>query len=220
MTMYVPQLVDHDGLTIAELRPRRLPVSWPTVALLVIFITCADGFWVTSVQGAIGAIERNQTPLANWLRDSTLMLVPFSLAVLAALALTRRWSGPGRRELAQLGMATLLAVAITTFVGIAEVATMSVRDYRLQVSELGVTHSTHGPTVAAAARSTSAGDSGSCTALCAARHATFVVHVRATLYASIVILVTNLVLVVWVLALRGGRLWAPRRQAQRAIETA
>lgn len=46
------------------------------------------------------------------------------------------------------------------------------------------------------------------------------VHVRATLYASIVILVTNLVLVVWVLALRGGRLWAPRRQAQRAIETA
>ena len=220
MTMYVPQLVDDDGLTIGELRPRRLPVSWPTVALLVIFITCADGFWVTSVQGAVGAIERNQTPLANWLRDSTLMLVPFALAVLAALALTRRWAGPGRRELAQLATAVLLAVVITSFVGIAEVAITSVRDYRLQVSELGVTHSTHGPTVVAAAASTGAGESGSCVALCAARHETYVVHVRATLYASVVVLVTNLVLVVWVLAIRGGRLWAPRRRAQRDIEVA
>ena len=218
MTMYVPQLVEADGLAIREPRPRRLPVSWPTVALLVVFITFADGFWVTSVQGAIGAIERNQTPLANWLRDSTLMLVPFSLAVLAALALTRRWAtGRGRRELVQLGMATLLAVTITSFVGIAEVATTSVRDYRLQVSELGVTHSTHGPTVVAASPATTG---GSCTALCAARHETFVVHVRATLYATIVVLVTNLVLVVWVLAIRGGRLWARARPSQMATEAA
>lgn len=56
--------------------------------------------------------------------------------------------------------------------------------------------------------------------MCAARHETFVVHVRATLYSSVVVLVTNLMLVVWVLAIRGGRLWAPRRQAQRAIEAA
>ena len=211
MTMSVSQLVEAGSMAVGEQRTRRLPVSWPTVAMLVIFISYADGFWVTSVQRAIGAIEQNQTPLATWLRDSTLMLVPFALAVLAALALTRRWAGHGRREVVQLAMATLLAVVITSSVGAAEVATMSVRDYRLQVNELGVTHSTHGPTVAAAPATAVPGKRGACSALCAARHETLVVHVRATLYAGIVVLVTNLVLVVWVLAIRGGRLWAPRR---------
>ena len=35
-------------------------------------------------------------------------------------------------------------------------------------------------------------------------------HVRAVGYASLVLLIANLVLVVWVLALRGGRLWGWR----------
>ena len=53
-------------------------------------------------------------------------------------------------------------------------------------------------------------NNATCVGLCSAQHATLLAHVRAVGYASLVLLISNLVLVLWVLALRGGRLWGWR----------
>jgi hypothetical protein len=187
---------------------KRLQVSWTTVVSLVVLIACVDAFWATTVQGAVGATAESQTPFVHWLRDSVLMLVPFTLAVLAALALTRRWVVRGHREIVQLAVAALLLVVITAGVGIAQVSATAARDYRIQVTGIGVTHSLHGTPVVQSGTTTVDVTKTGCTEVCAARHQTLTTHVRAVGYASLVLLLSNLVLVVWVLALRGGRLWA------------
>ena len=40
----------------------RQQVWWVTIAVFAIVISYADGFWVTSLQGVVGAIERRQIP--------------------------------------------------------------------------------------------------------------------------------------------------------------
>ena len=195
----------------AAMATGRLHVSWPTVGVFAAVITFVDGFWVTSLQGAVGAIEVTQHPMMRWIRDSTLMLPLLFVAVLAALSLTRRWVGHSHRELRQLAVAALLTVVITSVVSLAQVATMSVHDYNIQAAQLGQIHAGHASTVALDPASVVPASSAGCTALCAARHATMMAHVRSLGYAGAVLLFTNLVLVVWVLALRGGRLWAEGR---------
>ncbi len=187
---------------------KRLHVNWPTVIVLVLLIAGADAFWATTVQGAVGATAESQTPFVHWVRDSVLMLAPFTLAVLAVLALTRRWVVRGHGEIVQLAGAALLLVVITSGVGIAQVAATAARDYKIQVTGIGVTHSLHGTPVVQAGSTTVDLSTAGCTEVCAARHETFTTHVRAVGYASVLLLISNLVLVVWVLALRGGRLWA------------
>ena len=186
----------------------RLHLSWPTVAVFAIVIAYVDGFWVTSLQGAVGAIEVTQAPFVRWVRDSTLMLPLLLLAVVAALSLTRRWAGRGHREFRQLAVAAISIIVITTVVSIAQVATMSVHDYNIQAAQLGQVHAGHASTVAVDPGVVTPLGGNACSALCAARHATLMAHVRSVGYAGLVLLFTNLVLVVWVLALRGGRLWA------------
>lgn len=185
----------------------QLQVSAVTVAVCAIVIAYIDGFVVTSLREAVGAIEGLQSPFLHWLRDSTLMLPLFILAVAGALVVTRRWVGNSRREMVQLAFAALLIIAITTAVSIGQVASNSVHDYNVQAGQLGIMHSTHATTVAGLAGTGEVSGRGTCAALCAARHATFMVHLRAGAYASIVLLITNVVLAAWVLALRGGRLW-------------
>ena len=130
--------------------------------------------------------------------------------VLAALSLTRRWVGHSHREFRQLAVAAILTIVITSIVSIAQVATMSVHDYNIQAAQLGQVHAGHASTVATDPGTVTTAGGGACSALCAARHATLMAHVRSVGYAGLVLLFTNLVLVVWVLALRGGRLWAAR----------
>ena len=77
----------------------RLQVYWLTAALFAVILAFGDGFWLTSMHGAIGAIERNQEPLGRWVRESALMVPLFFLAVLAALVLARRWFGRQPRML-------------------------------------------------------------------------------------------------------------------------
>lgn len=186
----------------------RLPVTWMTIAVFAIVISYVDGFWVTSLHGAVGAVSNSQSPFSRWLRDSTMMLPLFCLGVLAALALTHRWLGKKRGELVKLAAATLLIVVITSALSVAEVATTSATDYKIQASEIGQIHSNHVSTPAADPGTVVVSNPGACKGLCAARHATLMAHVRAVEYSSVVLLITNLVLVVWLLALRGGRLWA------------
>ena len=52
--------------------PRRLGVPWLTVVALAAVLAYADGFWMTSLRGAVGAIERTQETVHRWWRESTL----------------------------------------------------------------------------------------------------------------------------------------------------
>jgi hypothetical protein len=186
---------------------RHLPVWWATIAAFAIVITYADGFWVTSMQGAVGAIERQQqSPVMRWLRDSTLMLPFFFLAVLAAVLIARRLVGQGHRGLVKFGTTALLITLLSSGVAAAQMTASSAYDYHLQTQHLVLEQHLHTPPGVAAAAPV-AQPAGTCTGLCASERATLKVHVRAVLYGSLVMLFTNLVLVLWVLALRSNRLW-------------
>ena len=91
-------------------------------------------------------------------------------------------------------MATaLLVVAAGTLMGIAEMAASSAYDYQLQSKQLQFMHSVHHTSAPASV-------------LAAQQQATIGLHVRGVALASVLLLVTNLVLVGWVVAFRGGRL--------------
>ena len=190
-------------ITRAPLRISRL-----TIAVSAVVIAYADGFWVTSLHGAVGSVDSSQTPFVRWLRDSTMMLPALTLAVLAALVLTRCWVGQSRREAVQLASAALMMIVICSVVSTGEVTVNSVTDYGVQVAQLEASHSTHATTPVVDPGTVVVPSTGACTGLCSARHQTLMVHVRAVGYAAMILLITNAVLVIWVFALRGGRLWA------------
>lgn len=166
----------------------------------------ADGFWMTSLRGAAGAIERTQEPFASWLRESTLSLPLFVFAVLGAVTLALHLFGPvlgsSRRVLATV----LLVVAAGTLVGIAELVASSAYDYHLQTDRLQLMD---------AMRTTNAAN-----LLTLQKNASLWLQVRAVAYGSGILLVTNLVVVGWVVALRGGRLHVIALQRTPVLPTA
>jgi hypothetical protein len=185
----------------------RQQVWWITIFAFAIVIAYADGFWVTSLQGAIGAIERNEDPFHRWMRDSTLMVPLYILAVLTAIRMARRLVGH-RRGVIKYATTALMIVVLTSGLAVVEVAASSAYDYHFQTRHLALEHQLMGHThVAGQSGSFTASSTGACTGLCASVRDTFNSHVRAVLYSSVVILITNLVLVLWVLALRSNRLW-------------
>ena len=167
-------------------------VPWSTVVPLAVVLAYADGFWLISLRGAVGAIERTQEPFASWLRESTLTLPIFVFAVLGAITLAARWFGPVLRNPRVVVATALLVVAAATLVGIAELAASSAYDYHLQSNQLQLMGSMPGM------------ESMGSTAQ--QQQASLGLQVRAVGYGSAILLVTNLVLVGWVLAFRGGRL--------------
>jgi hypothetical protein len=187
--------------TNGRLSAPRWGLSWVTVAVVAVAVTYVNGFWITSLEEAVGAIERTQHPLSTWMRDSTLMLPLMVLAVFAALRLTRRLVGPSRREIAQVATAALLMILFCSVVSIGEVAVNAAYNYHVQTGQqLAAVHAVHAPVAVQ-------GAGGGCIGLCAVQRATLMTHIRAVGYASVVLLITNVVLVLWSLALRGGRLW-------------
>jgi hypothetical protein len=146
---------------------------------------------MTSLRGAVGAIERTQGPFASWLRESTLVLPVFVLAVLGALTLALRWFGPVLRG-RTFAATALLVVSVGTLAGIAEVAANSAYDYRLQSATLQMMDSM---------RNTSGGG-----LVAQQQQASLGLQVHAVAYGAAIILVTNLVLVALVVAFKGGRL--------------
>jgi len=172
-------------------RPGTLPgrlgvVPWLTVVPLAVVLAYADGFWLISLRGAVGSIERTGEPFASWLRESTLTLPVFALAVLGALALAARWFGPVLRKSKTVVATALMVVAAGTLVGIAALAAGSAYDYYLQSSHV---HSM-----------------ASMAATAVQQQAGLGLQLRAVGYGSALLLVTNLALVGWVVAMRGGRL--------------
>jgi hypothetical protein len=178
-----------------RLRGRLRAVPWLTVLPLAVVMAYADGFWMVSLRGAVGSIERTQEPFANWLRESTLSLPFFVLAVIGALMLAARLFGPVLRSTKVVVATALLVVAAGTLVGIYEVATSSAYDYQLQSSQLNVMGSM---------RSTS--HTGATSVLADQRRASLALQLKSVAYGSGILLATNVVFVGWVLAFRGGRL--------------
>ena len=103
----------------------------------------------------------------------------------------------------------MLIIAISTAVGMAEATVSAAADYTTQANELTHVHSIHTTTVAAAPATADVNNPTALTALNAARRSTLTAHVRGLKKLSVLLLVTNIVLVLWVLAVRAGRLWLP-----------
>jgi hypothetical protein len=190
-----------------DVQRSRLQLHWVTVGCFGIVIAFADGFWLTSMQGAVGAMQRNQKPLGRWLRDSTLMLPLYILGVVLALVLARRLFGRSPSRLLKFGATALLVTVIGSAVGIIEVAASSAYDYRLQTASLeqkvAFDHSHNEVPPAAAGTPAPKG----CTGLCAQKELTLYTHLKAVRLAAGLLFFSNLALVLWVLMLRGDRLW-------------
>jgi len=176
----------------ATRRSRLSAVPWLTVVPLAAVMAYADGFWMTSLRGAVGAIERTQQPFSTWLRESTLTLPIFMIAVIAALALAARLFGPALLTTKTVLATALIVVAAGTLIGIYEIATSAAYDYSLQTSQAHLMTSVSSATTSGmSARQDQASLS---------------LQLKAVGYGSGLLLVTNLVAVGWVVALRGGRL--------------
>jgi len=89
----------------------RVPLPWGFVAGVAVTLALANAFVVVAVQGAIGAIERAQSPFTSWLRLSAILVPVFALAVTLALARADR---RGRRT----ATTVLLVAAVSAAVGI------------------------------------------------------------------------------------------------------
>lgn len=172
--------------------PSSSAVPWFTVVSLAAVLAFADGFWVISFRGAVGAIERTSEPFATWLRESAVMTPMYALAVLAALALARRRFGPVLRgPRAVISSAWLVALAATV-VGAAHLLVSAAVDFRLQsglIDHMGSMSRTCGEACVAQLQSDG-----------------FWLQARATGYAAALTLLTNVVVVAWMVAMRGGRL--------------
>ena len=152
----------------------------------------ADGFWMISLRGAVGAIERTDAPFTSWWRESTLALPVYVFAVLAAMTLALNRFGPTVRSPRTVVATGVLISAGGTAVGIAELVASSVYDFHLQVDHLRQMESIHGICT------------GSC--LDQAQQATIDALVHALLFVSALLVASNLLLVCWVILARGGRL--------------
>ena len=167
-------------------------VPWLTVLPLAVVLAFADVFWVGSLRGAVGAIERTQTPFTSWLRESALSVPLFVLAVLGALTLALHRFGPSGHRPRQVLLSSLLVAGAATLAGAAVLTASSVYDYRLQLQQdlmMGTMRQT-------------------CTGAClvAQDRAALLLQVRSVGWGSLILLATNVVLVAWGVAFMGGRL--------------
>src|SRR3954452_8824004 len=119
-------------------RPGRLVVPWTTVITLAVLLDAADGFFMTSLRNAVGAIERTQEPFTSYWRTCLLLLPAFVLGVLAALTVALRLFGPELQGRKQVLVTVVLVAAAATLVGAAATTASSAADYRLQSAQLGM----------------------------------------------------------------------------------
>jgi hypothetical protein len=175
--------------------PARPAVPWRTVIPLAAMMAYADGFWMVSLRGAVGAIERTQEPFLSWLRESTVLLPAFVLAVIAAVTLALRWFGPVLAGKKAFFMTALLIAAAGTVAGTVILAASEAWDYALQHDLMSTLHH------ATSAQSVDQLDQSS-----------LGLQLAAFGYGVGLLLVTNLVVTGWTVAIRGGRLDVSRQQ--------
>jgi hypothetical protein len=172
--------------------PAPAGVPWRTVLPLAVVLVLANTFWIVSLRGAVGAIERTQTPFLSWVRESALSLPLFVLAVLGGLTLALHWFGPSGHRPRQVALTGLLVACASTLAGVAVLAASTFYDYLLELDQ---------EAMMGAMRQTC---SGAC--LTAQDEATFWLQLRSFGWGTLILLVTNVVLVAWAVAACGGRL--------------
>src|SRR3954447_5170824 len=189
--------------TDAEEAADRSPVPWSTVLPLAAVLCYADGFWVTAMRTAVGSIERTQAPFGSWLRGSTLLLPMFALAVLAALTLAQRRFGPRPRGVRQIGASLLLVSGFGSVAGVGVLVANAAYDYHLETAQVVMMDLMK----------------GECASACqsAQAHATLVLQTKVVVVGTLIVLATNLLLVAWLVALRGGRLRLGSTRAPSAL---
>ncbi|GAA2499376.1 hypothetical protein GCM10009858_42140 [Terrabacter carboxydivorans] len=172
-------------------------MPWLTVVPLAAVLAFADGFWVTSMRGAVGAVGRGQGPFTTWWHQSTVLVPLYVCGVIGALALALRWSRRGRQRRLGLLATSLLVVLAATLVAVAQMAAGAAYDYHVQSDELQMMSMLR----------------GDCRADCLERlrQDTMWLQVRATGLGAGLLLVTNLGVVAWFVMIFGGRLDAVRR---------
>ncbi len=206
----------------AAVRRGRAAGPWLTVLVLAAVMAYADGFWLTSLQGALGAIERSQSPFSFWLRDATLLVPVYAGAVLVALRLARRRYGPALRRGRHVVVAGFLVAVAGSLVGIGWTAASSAYDYTLQSRQITLMHALHAHPASTVhvhpgAQVTPVVVDG-CDVTCRERRATLAVHLHGIELAAGLLAGTNALLVAWVVAGAGGRLTVPGR-SRRAVPT-
>ena len=177
-------------------------VPWGTVVSLAVVLAFADGFWVISVRGAVGAIERTGEPFATWLRESAVMTPLYVVGVLAALTLAKRRFGPVLRGARAVIASAWLVTLAASLVGAAHLLVSAVVDFRLQsglIEHMGSMSTTCGADCIARLQSDS-----------------FWLQTHAVGYGAGIVLLTNVLVVGWMVAMRGGRLRVTSARAARA----
>ena len=170
----------------------RRGVPWKTVLLLGIPMAYADGYWLTSLRGAVGAIARTQGPFSSWLRESTLSVPLFVLGVLAAVTIALRLFGAKRRSWRTVVATSGLIVLAGTLVGIGILALSSGYDYVLQSHQLTRMNQIHPMCLTQGCLEVMQGKS-------------LWLQMHSVGYGAILVLITNLVVVAWIVAMMGGR---------------
>jgi hypothetical protein len=198
---------------------KALRLSWTTVALLAVFLAFADGFVLLAFQGAVGAVERQSNPFQRWIVSSLLLVPFFAAAIVVGMILTRRWAGKVKSTWVKGGVAVLLIVATTALLGAGVEGVSGAYDYSLQSRHIDLmvaTHSLHNTEKSLFAQPTP-GVTPKCDAACRQKHDTIVVHIRSVGLAGEYMLVINFVLTLWVIAMRGGRMWAAPKRKRRPV---
>jgi hypothetical protein len=182
----------------ASIRPAgRTAIPWATVLTFAVVLATVDWFWVIALRSAVGATERTSEPFVSWLQGSVLLIPLFAFAVLGALALAHRWFGSVPRRRRTVLATSLLVTAAGTLAGVGALLASGAYDLQLQLNRhmapMGVQCA------------------GNCHQL--QQDATVALQLKALGIGSLILMVTNLVLVLWILAIRGGRLNPGKEQA-------
>ncbi len=177
-------------IAAASSDPAEAAVAWSHVLPLAIVLAFANGFWIISMRGAIGAIERTSAPFTAWWLESTLLVPVYVVAVLAASLMAHRRFGArphGLAAVASTGAAVaLFAATAGTLLQIAS----SWFDSTLQRGDLHHMGTVH----------------PGCDAACVSARvqATLHLELKGVLIALVLMVLTDLVLVGLMIAFRGG----------------
>jgi hypothetical protein len=190
-------LLPAEATRTSRWRAQSRDVPWGTVLVFGGALALADWFWVVALGGAVGSIQRVEAPFDRWLSGALVLLPLFGLAVLVALSVARRRYGAVLHKASTVVATGSMVAAAATMAGIGTLVTSSAFDYRLQMAQLD-DMSTMGATRCV----------GQC--LEAQQQATLTLHLRAVALGCLLLLGTNLLVVAWLVAVRGGTLTLER----------
>jgi hypothetical protein len=165
-------------------------VAWALVTSFALAMVFADGFVVVALRGEAGSVARSNGLFLEWVREALLLLPVYLVAVLAAVTLAQRWHSRGRsgRHSTTVMLGSIMLAG--TIAALLWETVSAAYDYRLQRHEL-----VEMPAMKSA-----------CIGTCAQKmqNAGLVLQERVVVLAAIAFLIINLVVVLWVYAMRGG----------------